>query len=108
MKKSKLRKYLTIVFEYFMMAVGSAIAAFAIEEFLVPCRILDGGIVGVSMIINNFFGKVPLGVLTLGLNLPFLLAGMRKMGSRFVLKSAWASLSVSAAASTALRLSRCC
>ena len=72
-----------------MMAVGSAIAAFAIEEFLVPCRILDGGIVGVSMIINNFFGKVPLGVLTLGLNLPFLLAGMRKMGSRFVLKSAF-------------------
>ena len=53
------------VWEYLMLALGAAIAAFAIEEFLVPCDILDGGVVGVSMIINHIT-HVRLGLLTLG------------------------------------------
>lgn len=95
LKKRKVKTRLTIAFEYLMMAAGSALAAFAIEEFLVPCLILDGGVVGVSMIIHNFIkkltwgGKIPLGALTLVLNVPFLLVGLKKMGKRFVLKSAF-------------------
>ena len=63
---------------YVMLVVGAVIAAFSIEEFLVPCTILDGGIVGISIMINNLSG-IPLGILTLALNIPFLLIGMRKL-----------------------------
>ncbi len=77
-----------IVLEYFMLAVGSIIAAFAIEEFLVPNMILDGGVVGISIIINNLT-LIPLSILTVLINLPFLVMGARRMGGRFVMKSAF-------------------
>ena len=86
-----MKTWLKIVFEYVMLAVGSAIAAFAIEEFLVPNTILDGGIVGVSIIINNLTA-LNLSVLTFGLNVPFLLVGAKKMGGRFILKSSFSML----------------
>ena len=72
---------------YAMLILGAIIAAFSIEEFLVPCTILDGGIVGISIMINNLTG-IPLGLMTLALNIPFLLVGMRKLGTKFILKSA--------------------
>ena len=87
--KSKVRIAFTIVFEYFMMAVGSALAAFSIEEFLLPNKILDGGIVGISMIIDSLTPRIPLSLLTLVLNVPFLLVGLKRFGTRFVLKSAF-------------------
>ncbi|MCR5501933.1 MAG: YitT family protein [Lachnospiraceae bacterium] len=77
------------IVEFFFIALGATIAAFAIEEFLVPCTILDGGIVGVGIIINNLTG-FKLGVLTLILNAPFFLIGARKIGRLFLVKSATA------------------
>ena len=53
------RQQKQITFEYifkqwiaplFMITVGAVVAAFALEEFLVPFTILDGGIVGISNI----------------------------------------------------------
>lgn len=79
------------ILEFCLIALGAAIAAFAIEEFLVPCLILDGGIVGISIIINNLTG-VQLGLLTFLLNMPFLIAGARRMGRIFVVKSIFAML----------------
>lgn len=92
---SKLKYYMREISSYLMLVIGTAIAAFSIEEFLVPCTILDGGIVGVSIMINNLSG-VPLGALTLALNIPFLLAGMRKLGAKFIVKSAVAMAAFSA------------
>jgi uncharacterized membrane-anchored protein YitT (DUF2179 family) len=87
MKKEILKK----VFEYVMIFIGAVIAAFAIEEFLVPCTILDGGIVGVSIIINNLTG-IKLGLLTFVLNLPFLIFGTKRLGHPFIIKSAYAMI----------------
>lgn len=91
---SKLKKYMREVSSYAMLVIGAVIAAFSIEEFLVPCTILDGGIVGISIMINNLSG-IPLGILTLALNIPFLLAGMRKLGAKFIVKSAVAMVTFS-------------
>lgn len=76
------------IFEFIMMAIGAIIAAFAIEEFLVPCTILDGGVVGVGIIIN-YLSDIPLGILTLVMNIPFLLIGVKKLGKLFIIKSAF-------------------
>ena len=84
---SKLKYYMNELSSYAMLVIGAVIAAFAIEEFLVACTILDGGIVGISIMINNLSG-ISLGILTLALNIPFLLVGMRKLGTKFIVKSA--------------------
>ena len=87
-----------ITFEYvfkqwiaplFMITVGAVIAAFALEEFLVPFTILDGGVVGISMIISQLWG-VPLGVLTIALNIPFMIVGFKRLGIRFLIKAIYA------------------
>ncbi len=80
--------YLKTFVDYVMLAVGAIIAAFAIEEFLVPNTILDGGVIGIGIMIKNLTG-ISLSILTIALNVPFLLIGMRKLGKMFVVKSAF-------------------
>ena len=82
-------KIVKLIIEFFGIAVGAIVAAFAIEEFLVPCTILDGGVVGISIMVS-YLTKLPLAVLTIALNLPFLLIGLRRMGKLFIAKSAFA------------------
>lgn len=86
-----IKKTLKYLWEYFMLALGAAIAAFAIEEFLVPCTILDGGLVGISIMANNLTG-VHLSILTLGLNIPFLIVGYRVLGRKFFIKAGFSML----------------
>lgn len=75
----------TIV-SFFMVILGAVIAAFAIEEFLAPNNIMDGGIVGISMVADVFL-PLPLGVITFVLNIPFLYIGFRQMGTLFLAKT---------------------
>lgn len=84
-------KKLTVVKDFLMITVGAIIAAFAIEEFLVPCTILDGGVIGIGIMVNNLTG-VSLSILTIVFNLPFLIIGARKMGYSFIVKSGYAQV----------------
>lgn len=68
---------------------GAFIAAFALECFLVPNNIIDGGIVGISMILSHL-SKWNLGLLILLLNLPFIGLAFNKMGKRFVFQTLFA------------------
>ena len=77
-----------ILIEFFMLTIGSIIAAFAIEEFLVPNTILDGGVIGIGIMINNLT-KLPLSMLTIILNIPVLLFGLHKLGKIFIIKAAY-------------------
>ncbi|WP_242870571.1 GNAT family N-acetyltransferase [Eubacterium oxidoreducens] len=81
-------KRLRLLIDFLVLAAGAVIAAFAIEEFLVPCTILDGGVIGVGIIISTV-SKIPLGLLTIVLNIPFLIIGWKKMGYLFVIKAAY-------------------
>ena len=98
MPVKKRRQPKKITFEYifkqwivplFMITVGAIVAAFALEEFLVPFTILDGGVVGISMIISQLSG-IPLGVLTIALNIPFMIVGFKRLGIRFLIKAIYA------------------
>ena len=93
---SYLKNALKFIWEYLMLALGAVIAAIAIEEFLVPCTILDGGVVGVSIIINNLTG-IKLSMLTLILNIPFLIVGFKVIGSEFLMKAGFSMLVFSGA-----------
>ncbi len=73
----------------FFLTLGPIIAAFAIESFLVPNNIIDGGVVGIS-IIANYLSKINLGLLIFILNIPFFLLAFNKIGKKFVLRTFYA------------------
>lgn len=88
-KRKKIADFiLAHIIPYIMLTVGAVIAAFALEEFLVPFTILDGGIVGVSMILNQLTHK-SLSVFIIVLNLPFLVIGWKKLGLAFLLRASY-------------------
>lgn len=63
----------------FMILIGAACAAFSLECFLIPNTILDGGVTGISMMINYVSG-VPLSILIIVINIPFFIVGYRGAG----------------------------
>mgnify|MGYP003375729405 CR=1 FL=1 len=76
------------IFNFALLALGSAIAAFAVEDFLVPNTILDGGVIGVGMMVSHITG-MPLALLTVLLNVPFLVLGGVRLGRGFTVRAAF-------------------
>ena len=68
------------------IALGTFLAAFSLEIFLIPNQIIDGGIVGASMICSTLFGAHLLPFFLLLFNLPFLWIAYRNIGQRFVIQ----------------------
>lgn len=68
------------------LTLGAFIVAFGLEMFLVPNDIVDGGVVGISIMASHLSG-LPLGLFTFCLNLPFLALGYTVLGKAFVLYS---------------------
>ena len=83
------------VINYALLALGSAIAAFAVEEFLVPNTILDGGVIGMGMMISHVTG-IPLALLTVILNAPFVILGGIKLGRSFTARAVFSMATFSA------------
>ena len=76
------------IVSFLLLTAGAVIAAFSLEEFLVPNNIFDGGITGVSMIIGNS-SKIPLAALIAAINIPFLFVALKKLGKKFLLLRKW-------------------
>lgn len=78
------KSYIGRIFDYFFLAIGAFCAAFAIEVFLIPNNLIDGGVVGVAMILANLFGQKFLPLFLLLLNLPFLYMAYKFIGKAFL------------------------
>ncbi|TRY25323.1 YitT family protein [Brevibacillus sp. LEMMJ03] len=66
--------------------IGSGLVSVGLEIFLVPNRIIDGGIVGISIILSHLTG-LALGLFLFLLNLPFLIVGYKQIGKTFALST---------------------
>ncbi len=62
--------------------VGALIAGVGLEIFLVPNNIIDGGIVGISIMMSSITG-LPYGLFLVLLNLPFIYMGYKHIGMDF-------------------------
>lgn len=76
----------------FWACLGAFLSAFAIEVFFIPNRLIDGGAVGIAMILANIFGEGLLPVLLLLANLPFLYLAWKFVGRTFLLRFAFANI----------------
>ena len=81
--KNKTGRY---VITFIMLLIGSFVAAAALECFLIPNTILDGGITGISIIIHKLFG-LPLWLLVITINIPFVYVGYRNLGKSFLIRT---------------------
>lgn len=73
----------------FFITIGAAIAAASLECFLVPNTIIDGGIIGISIMVDYLLKNVPLGMVIFCLNMPFIFLALQKFGKRFVFNTFW-------------------
>ena len=89
MKSNK--KLLDNFLSFLLITLGATLAALALEIFLVHNNIIDGGIIGISIMIS-YITKVKLSILTFVLNIPFLILGYKQLGKSFLIKAAYAML----------------
>ena len=71
-------------FVYLLLGVLSA--AFGLTGFLMPSSFIDGGVTGISLMMNSLTG-VSLSVFLVAINLPFLILAYFAVGKRFAIKS---------------------
>lgn len=90
MKKVK-NKSLREIIEYLVLTLGSVIAAFALEQFLIPNTILDGGVTGISIIVYKIT-HIPLSILVLLINIPFIYIGYKNLGKRFLFRTVYSMM----------------
>lgn len=88
-KLSKKEVLFSFLRKMFFLTLGPCIAAFALEVFLVPNNIIDGGIVGVSIILS-YLTKINLGLLIFIINIPFFFLAFNKIGKKFVIQTFYA------------------
>lgn len=71
------------------LTFGAFIAGFGLEGFLVPNNMIDGGIVGISIMLSYKTG-LNLGALILLINTPFIFLALKKLGKMFVAQTLYA------------------
>jgi len=71
---------------YVGILVGALAAAIGLESFLIPNQLIDGGIVGITIMLSHLL-HMPLGVFLVILNIPFIYLGYLKLGKAFAVTS---------------------
>lgn len=71
------------------ITLGAILMAVALELFLVPNKLLDGGIVGISIMASHLL-KLPLGMFIFIINIPFFYLGYKQIGKTFALSTLYA------------------
>ena len=83
MNATNMREY---VVKYALVALGSALFAAGFQFFLYPNSIIVGGVSGIAMIINYLTG-LPVGIMTIVLNIPLFIIAWKHFGGKFIISS---------------------
>lgn len=70
-----------------LITLGIFSAAFGLKGFLLTNRFIDGGATGVSLLISALT-SLPLYLLIIGINIPFVILGYKILGREFAIKTA--------------------
>ena len=72
--------------EIFYIVIGVFSAGFGLKGFLLPNSFIDGGAMGISLLISETT-HISLSILIVVVNLPFIVLGYSNLGKQFALKS---------------------
>jgi uncharacterized membrane-anchored protein YitT (DUF2179 family) len=98
MTDAKMHKmtFAQILSRFIFITVGALIFAVGLELMLLPNNMLDGGLVGISIIISRLLG-LPFGIILFLIHLPFIYFGYKQMGKWFAVFVAYGVTVVSIA-----------
>jgi uncharacterized membrane-anchored protein YitT (DUF2179 family) len=82
--------------DFFYIIIGIISAAFGLESFLLPNNFIDGGATGISLLTAELF-SIPIYILIVLINIPFIIIGYHVIGKQFAIKSGLAILGLAAA-----------
>ena len=99
-KKDILGEYVRKIFFWIL---GAFIVAVALEMFLLPNKIIDGGVIGISMMVS-YLTDWNLGLLIFCINIPFMLIALRSLGKKFILNTFLATALLSMATNIVISL----
>ncbi|MFS0778911.1 YitT family protein [Neobacillus sp. 3P2-tot-E-2] len=88
------RDYLSMPKRLLFIFCGALLVAIALQLFLMKNNVIDGGIVGISIILSHRT-SIEVGFFLLLLNTPFFCLGYSYLGKRFILLSLFAILILS-------------
>lgn len=80
---------LSTAFRFIILTIGAFLVASALELFLSPNGLIDGGVTGLSIMAEEQFG-IPLAFVFAGLNIPILIFTARTLGKTFFIRSLYA------------------
>lgn len=86
--------FLSIVKNIFFICSGIVSAAFGLESFLLPNKFIDGGATGISLLLTDTT-SLPLYMLLLIVNVPFMFLGYSVIGRSFAFKTTLAIIGLS-------------
>ena len=89
---------LKTILSYIIIILAATLAAYSLDTFLIPNNILDGGVTGISIIISKVF-SIPISLLVILINIPFVYVGYRNIGKNFLIRTIIAMLTFSIALS---------
>jgi uncharacterized membrane-anchored protein YitT (DUF2179 family) len=69
-----------------LLCLGVLSATIGLEGFLIPNHFVDGGVMGISLIVESLT-RIPLSVLVFAINLPFLILAFSSISRRFAIRS---------------------
>lgn len=79
--------------EILFIVIGVFAAGFGLKGFLLPNQFIDGGATGVSLLVQ-VKSNIPLGILLVLVNMPFIVLGAKTIGKKFAIKSILAIISL--------------
>ena len=82
-------EYRNKVKNFLLLALGVIMASIGLKGFLLPNHFLDGGAMGIALLIQ-ILTDIDLSVLIILVNLPFILIGIKQVSVEFAIKSALA------------------
>ena len=77
----------TTVKSYAIITMDSVIYALAFDLFYAPNDVALGGITGLAQVINHVFPMLPVGILTIAMNIPLFLLGWKYIGFQLLVGS---------------------
>lgn len=86
----------SLIFDSILILAGILSAGFGLRGFLLPNTFIDGGVVGISLLIAELT-PITLPVLLVIVNIPFIIMGVQSIGRGFALKTALAIAGLSLA-----------
>ena len=84
MNKSNIKEY---VWDFIICFAACVIFSIGVNVFVIPNDLVQGGLMGIAIIINKIFPFLKTGIITFIMNIPLFILSWKKIGGPFIVKS---------------------